>query len=95
MHENYEKVHFDCTCGNDEHTFSFVHCKEDGELYLSVFLNQYSGFFGRLKIALKYVFGYKSKYGHWDCVVLDEKETRRLRDLCQTSLVERKLRAGE
>ena len=86
MHSNFEKHHFDCNCTSDEHTFSFVHDSSDGELYLSVFLNKY-GFFRRAWTGLKFILGYKSKYGHWDCVVLDKESTERLRDLCNDSLV--------
>lgn len=94
MHESYEKVHFDCQCGSEEHSFSFVHCKDDGELYLSVYLNQYRNVFKRIWVAIKYVCGYTSKYGHWDCTIMDDKETKRLLDLCQLSLVERQLNSG-
>lgn len=74
--------YFDCTCGSNEHTLKFTLEKEDGELYTSVFLNQYRGFFKRLWIGIKYVFGYKCEYGHWDCWILDRDDAERLRDMC-------------
>jgi hypothetical protein len=47
-----------------------VYDPEDNELYTSVFLNQYQNVFKRVWIALKYVFGYRCKYGHWDCFIM-------------------------
>jgi hypothetical protein len=82
----FEKHYFDCECHSDEHVFSFVFDPEDGELILSTYLHQYQGFFKRIWTAVKYVFGYKSKYGHWDTTLLDAESIERLRDLCQRSL---------
>jgi hypothetical protein len=81
-----EKHHFDCSCFSDEHTFTFVIDPDDGELYLSVFLSQYRGFFGRVVEAVKYVFGYTSKYGHWDTTILNRDDTVRLATLCQRAV---------
>jgi hypothetical protein len=89
MWEGFEKQHFDCDCGSDEHTFNFVFDKEEGELYLNVYLNQYHNVFKRIWVAIKYVFGYTSKWGHWDTTILDRASTERLRDLCQNSLAVR------
>lgn len=66
---------FECVCTADEHNSI--------ELYTPVFLNQYRGFFGRLWIAVKYLFGYKCKYGHWDCTVLRSEDIDRLMALLQ------------
>jgi hypothetical protein len=81
-----ERHHFDCECGSDEHTFKFVFDPDDGELYLSAYLSQYRGFFGRVLEAVKYVFGYTSKYGHWDVTILNRDDTARLAALCQRSV---------
>lgn len=72
---------FECVCMTDEHTIRFQLDATDPdnvELYTSVFLNQYHGFFGRLWIAIKYLFGYKCKYGHWDCTMLKLEDADRL-----------------
>lgn len=72
---------FECVCGTDEHTLKFkldVHDPDDVDLYLSVFLNQYRGFFKRLWISIKYLFGYKCKDGHWDCSMLEVEDADRL-----------------
>lgn len=68
---------FECICGSEAHTLRFQ-LDDDVELYTSVFLNQYRGFFGRLWIAIKYLFGYKCRYGHWDCTMLKLEDADRL-----------------
>lgn len=74
---------FECICATEEHTIRFKLDTDDTELYASVFLNQYRGFFGRLWIAIKYLFGYKCKYGHWDCTELRPEDADRLIALLQ------------
>lgn len=82
----FKKTHFECECDSDEHTFTVRLDTEDGVMYTSVYLNQYHGFFARCWLALKYVFGYRCKYGHWDSVLLSEKEATKLRDLCNEAI---------
>lgn len=72
------REHYVCSCGSLEHTFVFSYDNEEKELVLSVYLNQYRSFFQRLLVALKYVLGYKCKYGHWDTVLLSTEETQKL-----------------
>lgn len=70
---------FECICETDEHTLRFkLDTHDPVGLYLSVFLNQYRGFFGRVWIAVKYLFGYKCRYGHWDCTMIKLKDADRL-----------------
>lgn len=73
--------YFTCQCNSPEHTLRFVLDKEDNEIYTEVYLNQHNNFFKRCWIALKYVFGYTSKYGHWDCFILKNEEAGRLKHL--------------
>jgi len=74
--------YFDCGCGSFEHTIRFSLNKEEGEIYTDVFLNQYRHFWKRVWIGIKYAFGYKCRYGHWDCWILDKSDVTRLRDMC-------------
>lgn len=76
-----EPEYFECACFSPEHTLRFVWDEEDNEIYTEVFLYQYHNFFKRIWMALKYVFGYKCKYGHWDCFILQTKDAQRLKDL--------------
>ena len=65
-----------CTCHSDEHTLRWD--IEDDELYASVFLHQYRNIFSRIWVAIKYVFGYKCKYGHWDCFTLRPSDVAKM-----------------
>ena len=85
-----EKHYFECSCSSEEHTFSFHYDPDDGELYMSAFLNDWEAWYKRVWKAVKYVFGYKCKYGHWDCTILTQKQTQRLKELLERSLEDRK-----
>jgi len=69
---------FECKCGSDEHTLRFTLDKEDREIYTSVFLNNYRNIFKRLFIAIRYIFGYKCEYGHWDCWIMRNEDVQNL-----------------
>jgi len=75
--------HFDCICFSNEHTLRFVYIEEYNELYLDVYLHQYRNIFKRVWVAIKYVFGYKSKYGHWDWWSLRPEDTKRMIELLE------------
>jgi hypothetical protein len=76
--------YFDCQCHSEEHTLRFVLSLEDDEyskpeIYTSVFLNPPSSTWKRLWISIKYIFGYKCKYGHWDTFIMRPNDAIRLR----------------
>lgn len=54
---------------------------EDNSVYSTVFLNQYHGFFKRVWVALKYIFGYKCRYGHFDCFIMRPEDAYRLKTI--------------
>lgn len=65
-----------CSCQHSEHTIRF---STDGEeMWVEVQLKQYRNFKQRLWVAIKYLFGYKCKYGHWDCTNINKKQANRL-----------------
>lgn len=79
--------YFDCQCGSSEHTLRFIVDIEstphgDPELYTEVYLNQYRRWYKRLWVAIKYLFGYHCRYGHWDCWILNPDDAQRLKDMC-------------
>ncbi len=73
---------FECACGSDEHTIRFILDYEDGDLYTSVYLNQYRSWWKTAWVGIRYIFGYKCRYGDWDCWMLDASDAVRLRDMC-------------
>jgi hypothetical protein len=87
MHREY----FECGCECDEHRLVFsldvdndvsgsVH-PDNVCLYTSVFLNQYHGVFGRIWVAIKYIFGVKCRYGHFDCFLLKSGDIDRMTEM--------------
>jgi len=77
--------YFTCMCGDAEHTLRFVYVPEYGDLNTEVYLRQYRRWYKRLWLAIKYVFGYQSKYGAFDCTMLQREEYDKLRDLLNRS----------
>ena len=79
MKTNY----FDCSCSSADHTIRFIldNDVDYPELYLEVQLNQYRNFWRRLWVGLKYIFGYESRYGHWDCWDIRKEDATKLIEL--------------
>jgi len=80
-----EIEYVECSCGGPEHTLRFVWDKEWEEIYVDVFLSNMS-FLKRLWYGIKYIFGYKSKYGPFEESNLGYKEVNKLKDLCNRYL---------
>jgi hypothetical protein len=72
--------YFDCICHSPEHTLRFVLDldTDDPIIYTEIFLNQYRPWYKRIWVAIKYIFGYKCKYGHWDSWELKIEDAKRL-----------------
>jgi len=79
--ETDKTVH--CDCLSDEHQIRFMYNKSDElpELYITVHLSDCNPWYKRLWVGIKYILGYKSKYGHWDNLVLTEVKARQIKDL--------------
>lgn len=70
---------FECACHSDEHTLRFILSFDDDDpcIYTSVFLRERQ-WWKRIWPAVKYVFGYKCRFGHWDCFELKPEDAQRL-----------------
>jgi len=83
--KNRNKLYYECQCGSDEHRLVFHYFPYEGNdeptLYCSVFLSQYRSFFKRVWIALKYIAGYKCKYGHFDSTLLRPEDINSFRNM--------------
>lgn len=85
---------FLCECGSAEHqiifqTYDFSEgmtpetltewpVEERQAFSITIFLNQYRGFFKRLWVAIKYLFGYKCRYGDFDTIMLGTEDAERM-----------------
>ena len=76
---NFKREYFECSCFSPEHTLSFWFDddKEFSCIYVSVFLSN-DVWYKRLIKAVKYVFGYKCRYGHFDEFLFKENDVDRL-----------------
>lgn len=60
-----------CVCHNKEHQLVFTKNEEDGLVYAEMHLTKLR-FWKRLVLGVKYIFGYQSRYGAFDEIVLDK-----------------------
>ena len=72
---NLESAVLLCDCGSAEHQILIHMDKDDGyrEVILSPHLVTYRNIFKRIKVAVRYIFGYKCKYGSWDSIIVSER----------------------
>jgi len=73
-----KKTLFTCRCGSMEHIF--VITADDEDLFIEVHLAPLP-LWQRVRQAVKYVFGYRSKWGDFDEILLDPTQALQLGDL--------------
>jgi hypothetical protein len=73
-----ERKIFVCECSSLEHQVSFWYDEDEDTLYVETHLVTHKNFFKRLWVGLKYAFGYKSRFGEWDEILLDPKSQKEL-----------------
>lgn len=56
---------------------------EPTTIYVLTYLAQHRGFFKRCWVALKYIFGYRSKYGDWEESLIEHEEANKLWELLE------------
>ena len=71
-----------CDCSSREHQIIIEHDNEDKLTYCHIHLVKH-GFWRRLKAGLKYIFGYKCRYGQWDEFILKPEHANHLRELSE------------
>jgi len=69
-----ETIHVECSCCSAEHVIRFIYDPDTNDFYLEVQLTQYRNILKRIWVAIKYIFGYQCRYGHWDCWLLNPKD---------------------
>ena len=75
-----ERTMFICECNSLEHQYSFWYSKEDG-LYCEPHLKTSLPFIKRFILAIKYIFGYKSRFGAWDEFVFKKEDLAKLKNI--------------
>ena len=71
-----------CECGSSEHIIIFRYFKDDlaPEVYADIHLTK-KGFFDRLIYGIKYIFGYQSKFGAFDEIILSQDHADNLQTI--------------
>lgn len=75
---------FICKCQNTEHQMIFSHFpddQEDKEVYVSIHLIPDFKIWRRIVNAIRYIFGYRCKYGHFDEFILDHTDADKLQKI--------------
>jgi hypothetical protein len=78
--------YFECECRSPEHRLVFeidLEPDDDCQLVASVFIHHWNPWWKRVWVALKYILGYKCKYGHFDTFLLRSEDIGRLKHLCE------------
>lgn len=81
-----ELKYIECDCHSDEHVLRFSMDPKDGDVCMSVFLSNWEPWYKRVWHAVKYIFGYKSQYGHFDSTVMSGQNLMQLRDVCDRAI---------
>ena len=78
----FEHDYFECRCSSNEHTVRFSLDVEDGTIYVATHLQE-DRFFRRLWNGVKYIFGHRSVYGHFEETLLHEDDYDKMIDMLQ------------
>jgi len=88
--------YLECACHSDEHTLRFtLSLDDDPEIYTSVFLGSYPWGWRCILTGIKYLFGYKCKFGHSDCFIMKPEDAERLRVVLDKLIEARRLQLGK
>lgn len=77
--EDLERIIFICECHSLEHQLTFWYDTEYNELYCEPHLVTYRNFLKRIYVGIRYIFGYKSRYGEWDSLIFKQNDVDKLR----------------
>ena len=67
-----------CDCNSLEHQMMIWWDEEDKMIYSYIHLNTSKNFFQRLVQGIKYIFGYKCRFGAWDEFIFSEESEESL-----------------
>lgn len=73
---------FVCDCGSREHQIVFEYDIDDNIVWCHIHLTNYR-FWNRLKNGIRYIFGYKCRYGHFDEFIWKVEHADKLEELAR------------
>jgi len=74
---------------------SFWFDPEFDDLYVTVHLSQSDSFWGRVRTAVRYVFGQRSRYGDWDEFLLNQDDVPKILKILNDYLAQQEEKANE
>lgn len=77
-----------CSCGSVEHQLVFMHDQEDRQVYCYVHLASLP-FWERVAYGIKYIFGYQSRFGAFDEVIINGDSTEAFQKIVGTLSAEK------
>jgi hypothetical protein len=80
-----DKLYVDCACHSPEHLIKFTRFEDEEEVSVYVLLVDYDNFFKRAWKGLKYIFGYKCRYGHFDEIILNKTAQKEIIEYLKNS----------
>ncbi len=77
-HDNEVRALVTCGCGQPNHMMVISHDHSDDETHIVVMLNVEDPWYRRAWLAVRYVLGWKSDFGHYGEIVLERDDLRML-----------------
>lgn len=95
--ENIRQDLFLCDCFSTEHHIIFSYSTDEDDdwdmVFMHTHLNKERGFWNRLIHGIKYIFGYRSKYGDFDEFIFKPEDANKLqRVVTHLKRIEKKLK---
>lgn len=82
--------YYNCSCKSLEHLICFTRWDEtDDVLYMNIHLSHYP-FHKRIVKAIKYIFGYSCRYGHFDEFLIDRATAKNIMKMLNIFVKEKK-----
>ncbi len=72
-----------CDCGSLEHQIVIIEDEEDHHVYVEIHIKTYKRFLKRLWVGLRYAFGYRSRFGEFDSIIIQQQDHQKLIDLLE------------
>lgn len=69
-----------CECRSEEHLIRLLYDQEDKEITMNTFLCPRYYWYERIWVAIKYIFGYRCRWGHWDSFIFSKLAVDSLQD---------------
>lgn len=72
-----------CECNSIEHSLIFKYDTDPNWefVYVDIHLSKRNGFWERLKYGIKYIFGYKCRFGAFDEIILKTDDIHKLKNI--------------